>query len=88
MAGVNVVPMLGWWWASAVGLLAFVLGLHCSGVVIEDMDKLVKKLAAPDGYLRADLVVKRERRFAKWLMVPILVWWLPLFSSFGAMAFW
>lgn len=51
------------------------------------MELIVKKLAATKHYTRYDLLVKREERLAKWLMVPFIIWFLPvIFAFFGGLS--
>lgn len=84
LASAKVVPPLGIWWVeSFLGLAAVATWLYSTTVVIQDMDWLVKKLATPDHYLRCDLIRKREERLAKWLLIPLLIWWLPLLMAFA-----
>jgi hypothetical protein len=84
LASAGVMPRMGSWVADYVLLTgAVVAWFFCITPIGRDMDVVVSKLASRDPYLRCDLVRENEKRIAKWLMVPFVIWWLPILLAFA-----
>lgn len=83
LASVGVLPRTGSWVADYVLLIgAVVAWIFCITPLEKDMDAIASKLASRGPYLRRDQMRKKEERIAKWLMVPFVIWWLPILQAF------
>ena len=89
LASAKVFPAIGIWWVEliiALGCLGLLV--YCSTTVIRDMDEIVGRLARPGDGLRLDKIRKREEQLARWLMVPMLIWWFPILFAISAAGNW
>jgi hypothetical protein len=87
LASAGVVSRMESWFVDYFLLTgAVVAWIFCFTPVQRDMDIVVSKWASRGPYLRCDLLRKREERIARWLMVPFVIWWLPiLLAIFGGL---
>jgi hypothetical protein len=80
----KVLPHSGPWWVQSILGLAAIVAWSCSlPVVNEDMDMIIKRLAATEHFTPLYMLRHREERLGKWLMVPLVIWWLPLLLMFA-----
>jgi len=84
LAAAGVLPRMGSWVTDYVLLTgAVVAWFFCITPIGRDMDVVVSKLVSRGPYLRCDVVRENEERIAKWLMVPFVIWWLPILLAFA-----
>jgi hypothetical protein len=84
LAAAGVFPRMGSWVADfALLTSAVVAWIFCITPLGKDMDAMASKLASRGPYLRRDQMRKKEKRIAKWLMVPFVIWWLPILLAFA-----
>lgn len=84
LAMAGVLPRMGSWIADHLLMtVAVIAWIFCITPVVRDMDVLVSKLASRGPYLPRGVVREKEERIAKWLMVPFVIWWLPILLAFA-----